>query len=156
MSPRCALGVASVLALALLVTGCGEIQRIDVEVRPRQDDFAAEIQPALIEAGCSRGPACHESEGAGALIVLVEDDDDSLLRSYESSTSLIDRDSSADSRLLYYVAEGDPRAEHFPMDCWTTDDCVYRKLLAWIDWDGEGPRPQELDCNVADDPLPCR
>jgi hypothetical protein len=67
-------------AWALVVagqTGCGEIERADLVVRPRKDDYASQIQPIFERLGCSAGTLCHsgpqgdlmlvESPGAAAL-----------------------------------------------------------------------------------------
>ncbi len=152
-------GVALVLGLVLVlaVGGCGEVERIDLQVRPRQDDFTNDVHGLLLQAGCSRGGGCHAILGAGSLIILEATDEVSLLESYESVTALIDRETATESRLLYYVSTGDERAEHFPPDCWKPGDCVYRKIAAWIGWDGaDQPRPGEIDCDVAADPLECQ
>ncbi len=111
----------------------------------------------LLEAGCTRGGRCHALEGAGALRIFEQSDEAALLASYQSVTGLIDREDAAGSRLLYYVLEGDPRNAHPTAPCWAVGECAYRKVLAWIEWEGAGqPRPQEIDCDVTEDPLPCR
>lgn len=141
----------------LVFVGCGEVERIDLQVRPRQDDYSDVVHGLLLEAGCARGGGCHAILGAGSLLIAEDTGEASLLESYQSVTALIDRDTATESRLLYYVTTGDARAEHFPPDCWKPADCVYRKIAAWIGWDGaDQPRPQEVDCEVAEDPLECR
>ncbi len=140
----------------LCLSGCGEVSRLDLAVRPRQDDFAEVVQPALLAAGCGRSLACHGGVGGGELTIKKETDPDSIQESYLSTVGFVKLDDVSGSKLLYYVEEGDERAIHRPTDCWTADDCAYRKIAAWVEWGGVSEvRPQEVDCVVEDD-LPCR
>ena len=143
------LVVASVL-LGALPAGCGEIERADLVVRPRKDDFAAEIQPIFERLGCSAGTLCH-SVPQGDLKLVVSPGAAALDDNYLSAKGKIDLDTPAGSPLLADLLPKDasPGATHVTV-CWKSpESCAYRKISAWIAWDAaEDPRPQDIACDV--------
>ncbi|MEZ4463343.1 MAG: hypothetical protein R3F43_02185 [bacterium] len=103
--------------------GCGEIERADLAVRPRQDDFADEIQPLLLSLGCSRRVAATTSARATSPSRWP-----STARpqtSYLSVKSRIDREAPA-SRILLSVLAENTASQHFPAGCIHLDGCAYR------------------------------
>lgn len=138
------------LFLACAATACGEIERAELVVRPRKDDFAAEIQPIFERLGCSAGTLCH-SGPQGDLKLVVSPGAAALDDNYLASKAKLDLNAPADSPLIADLLPKGvaPGATHVTV-CWKSpESCAYRKLLAWISWDAaEDPRPQDIDCEV--------
>ncbi|MEZ4469423.1 MAG: hypothetical protein R3F60_01205 [bacterium] len=135
--------------VTLCLLGCGEIERADLTVRPRQDDFADEIQPLLLSLGCSPQGGCHDI-GQGDVTIKVAVDGASLEASYLSVKSRIDREAPAQSRILLSVLAENTASQHFPAGCIHLDGCAYQKLTAWITWDADtDPRPQDVACDAS-------
>ncbi len=144
-----------VVASALAGVGCGEIERLELAVRPDPGDFAEAVQPVLVSAGCGKSPRCHGETG-GELLIKAETDADSLQTSFQSVVGFVDLDAPDESALLEYVRTQEPPTGHRPRNCWTPETCAWRKIAAWIAWSGPGDeRPQDIDCEVAEDELPC-
>lgn len=142
--------LAAISAFVAAAAGCGEIERADLVVRPRKDDYAAEIQPIFERLGCSAGTLCH-SGPQGDLMLVDSPGPAALDDNYLAAKAKIDLDAPAESALIADLLPKSvaPAATHVTV-CWkSVDSCAYRKLLAWITWDSaEDPRPQDLDCTV--------
>ncbi|MCB9546617.1 MAG: hypothetical protein H6706_12285 [Myxococcales bacterium] len=137
------------LFLLVALAGCGEIERADLAVRPRQDDFAEEIQPLLLSLGCSPAGGCHDI-GQGDVTIKVATDGAALEASYLSVKARIDREDPAQSRILQSVLAENTASQHFPPGCIRQDGCAWQKLVAWIAWDADAdPRPQDVACDPA-------
>ena len=138
------------LLLAGATTACGEIERAELIVRPRKDDFAAEIQPIFERLGCSAGTLCH-SGPQGDLKLVVSPGAAALDDNYLAAKGKVDLNAPLNSPLIADLLPKTfaPGATHVTV-CWkSTESCAFRKLLAWISWDGaEDPRPQDIDCEV--------
>lgn len=137
------------LALSLSGLGCGEVQVERLVVRPSFDDYRDEVQPLLVAVGCSLGAGCHQTEFRGEVRVIPEPNADELYRDYQALKALSNLGAPDDSVLLKRLLVGEPGATHQPLCFKSVDDCAYRKLRAWIAWDGEGPRPQDVDCDYS-------
>lgn len=144
--------------LALAVSACGEIERADLVVRPRKDDYAREIQPIFERLGCSAGAACH-SAPQGDLLLTASPNAAALDENYLSAKAKCDFDAPAASPLIADLlpADVEPTATHVTVCFKSMDSCAYRKILAWIAWSGAGdPRPQDIACEVeAPGPTAC-
>lgn len=141
----------SLIFLVFFCQACGEIERAELTVRPRQDDFASDIQPLLIGLGCGTAGGCHDV-GLGDLLIRNETAADALDSSYLSVKRQLDRESPESSRLIQSVLAENPVAQHNPPACIQRDGCAYRKLVAWIAWDQEGdPRPSTIECDARDE-----
>lgn len=131
-------------------SACGEIERAELIVRPRKDDFAAEIQPIFERLGCSAGTLCH-SGPQGDLKLVVSPGAAELDDNYLAAKGKVELNAPLGSPLLADLLPKSvaPGATHVTV-CWkSTGSCAYRKVLAWISWDGaEDPRPQDIDCEV--------
>ncbi len=138
------------LTLVGAVTACGEIERAHLVVRPRKDDFAAEIQPIFERLGCSAGTLCH-SGPQGDLKLVVSPGAAALDDNYLATKAKLDLNVAEGSPLIADLLPKSvaPGATHVTV-CWKSrESCAYRKLLAWISWDAaEDPRPQDIDCDV--------
>jgi hypothetical protein len=140
-------------AWALVVagqTGCGEIERADLVVRPRKDDYASQIQPIFERLGCSAGTLCH-SGPQGDLMLVESPGAAALDENYLATKAKIDLDQPTGSPLIADLLPKSiaPGATHVTV-CWkSTESCAYRKINAWIAWDGaEDLRPQDIACEV--------
>ncbi len=144
---------ASALVLVpTLLAACGEVERLDLAVRPRQDDFETQIQPLLVQVGCSRDGVCHTTP-QGELRLVEQPDADDLQDDYLGVKAKIDLDDPDASVLLTYLLA--PEGGHRPQ-CWaSTESCAYRKLRAWIAWSADGdPRPQDVACDTSAERCP--
>lgn len=136
------------IILAFFV-GCGEIEQADLTVRPRQDDFASDIQPLLVGLGCSSEGACHDL-GMGDVLIRTGTGAADLEASYLSVKAQLDRESPEFSRLIQSVLVENPASQHVPPACIGRGGCAWQKLVAWIAWDGEGDaRPAEVLCDTS-------
>lgn len=138
--------------MLVVIAACGEVERLDLTVRPRQDDFESAIQPLVEAAGCSRDGVCHTAP-VGELALVVDPGAGALQENYLGLKSKVDLDDPGASRVLTYLLA--PEGGHRPA-CWaSTQSCGYRKLLAWIEWTENGDlRPQDVPCDVAAEPCP--
>lgn len=143
----------SPLAALLLVSAaaCGEVERAELVVLPRKDDFVTEIQPVFERLGCSAGTRCHSEPQGNLKIVVAEPTAADLEENYQSAKGKTDRQSPDESALLadLLASEANPDADHNPA-CWKTEmSCAYRKIRAWIAWETvDDPRPGDLGCEV--------
>jgi hypothetical protein len=130
-----------------MVAGCGEIDVERLVVRPSFEDYQNNVQPMLIALGCSLGAGCHLTDFRGEVRIVAEPNTDELYRDYQSLKALSNLASPDQSILLKRLLVGEPSATHQPLCFKAVDDCGYRKLRAWIAWDGTGPRPQDVACS---------
>lgn len=142
------------IALLPLLVACGEVERVELTVRPRQDDFERHVQPLLEHLGCSRGGGCHALP-LGELQILVEPDPDELQANYLSVKAKLNLDDPPASPILAKLLAGSPEGTHRPLCFASAKACAYRKLLAWIAWTGAGdPRPQDIACDYSGERCP--
>lgn len=152
---RRALAPVAVSALLLgTTTGCGEIETLALSERPSRADFDEVVHPLLIEMGCSRNGRCHTIVSGELRLDPVRTpatlDQDFLL-----VQGFIDLDEPAASPLLTTVLQGTDSTHRPPFCFRSTQDCAYRKVLAWIAWSGpDDPRPQDIDCDLAGEGCP--
>lgn len=139
----------AVVVAGVLLAGCGEIERLDLTVRPRQDDFEAQVQPLLQQLGCSRNGRCHTV--ALADLQIHEDPTPAQLQeNFQSVKARLDLENPEASDLVSILVQGaEKRHPPPPQFCFvSTDSCAYRKIVAWIAWQGPSdPRPQDIDCD---------
>jgi hypothetical protein len=138
--------------LLLLLAGCGEVETLELAVRPRQDDFGAQIQPLLEHMGCNRAGGCH-TQPVGELQIVASPDGDQLQSNYLGVKSKVSLEDPEKSPILTDLLG--PDGPHRP-HCWaSTQSCGYRKLLAWISWtQASDPRPQDVACDLAAEQCP--
>lgn len=136
--------------LAWAALGCGEIERVSLAITPSPEDYNAEVHPLLLQIGCSFEGGCHDV-GQGGLTITVGDGAADLEESYLSVKAQLDFEDATQSRLIQSVLTENAQTTHRPANCIAVDNCTHRKLIAWIEWSGEGDtRPQDVDC----DPTP--
>lgn len=139
----------ALVCVALILGGCGEVTELELSVRPSQTDFEAEIQPLFVQLGCSQAGLCHTVSQGDFLFVEMPDADD-VQANYLEVKKHINLGNPASSTLLAELLAANPDAEHNPRCFGDAQSCAYRKVLAWIAWEGEGsPRPQDIDCSPA-------
>ncbi len=136
------------LWLLLLLFGCGEVERVELTVRPRQDDFREVVRPLLLQVGCT-GEVCHGIKGGGGGLFLPTTEDEAAVQEAYLFTKLfLDTEAAEESKFLSYCVCG---GGHRPACFSDPESCAYRKLVAWIGWQGEGdPRPQDVDCEITE------
>lgn len=129
------------------VTGCGEIDQVELAITPSPDDFNTEIQPLLIQIGCSLEGGCHDV-GLGGVTIKLDTGAAALEESYLSVKAQLDFEAPGESRIIQSVLTENTQTTHSPGDCINLDSCSYQKLVAWIAWQSEGDlRPQDVDCD---------
>lgn len=149
---RARWGWPAVLFFASFASCGGEVT-YELAVRPRQDDFAEQIQPIFNHLGCSPGGGCHAT-GVGELFLVESPDAAQIDRAYQSVRSKLDLERPERSVLVAVLLSTDlnPAATHDPVCFTRLDGCAYRKLLAWIAWEKPGdPRPQDVACDYSGD-----
>ena len=153
-------GAALALLLGAASSGCGEVERADLVVLPRKDDYVTEIQPLFATMGCSAGTRCHSVPQGNLRIIVTEPNAAELEENYQSAKGKSDLRAPDASPLIadLLFSEANPQADHNPA-CWKSrESCAYRKLRAWIAWSGDDdPRPREIDCQLGapGNPDPC-
>ncbi len=135
-------------ALAGSLVGCGgEVEVERLIVRPSLEDYQRHIQPLLVSMQCSL-PSCHGTTFVGEVRVTAEPDNEAIYRDYQALKAVVDLNDPEASVLTARLLVGAAGATHVPLCFKSTEDCSYRKLIAWIAWDGEGPGPGDLACDA--------
>lgn len=139
------------LLAGLALVGCGEIRTLELDVRPRYDDYERSIQPLLEETGCSAPGECHTIP-QGELQVTLSPTPAEMVGNYLSVKARLNSKVPERSRILIAPLAGNADLRH-PTCYASSDDCAYRKLIAWIRWDGAAdPRPDEVGCALPTTP----
>ncbi|MCB9524978.1 MAG: hypothetical protein H6702_16590 [Myxococcales bacterium] len=146
-APHVVLRLLALTGLVVAAPGCGgEVDVTRFVVRPALEDYRTHIQPMLVAMQCSAAP-CHGTTFVGEVRITAEPDDEALYRDYQSIKALTNPQDPDASVLLSRLLNGAAGASHVPLCFQSTDDCTYRKLVAWIGWDGDGPGPGDIECD---------
>ena len=130
-----------------ILWGCGEVEQLQVAVRPSKKDFVEVVQPLLEQMSCSKEGGCHTA-GVGDFKFIEQPDSTQVQANYLSVKGKIDPESPEKSDLTYLLFAGNPNAKHWPT-CFAVNSCVKQKLEAWIEDKEGGPRPGDVDCKPA-------
>ena len=140
---------------ALVCLACGEVERFDVAVRPRLDDFESHVRPMLLEVGCSRNGRCH-TQLVGDVQLTDALDAAQVQAEYEGLKAVVDLDAPGQGKALTLLLKGHPAPTHRPAYCFeSVNSCAYRKLLAWVAWaEADDLRPGQVACDYSDEACP--
>ena len=138
------------LCATVVLAACGEAELIELPSRPDRASFD-EMQQTLITIGCSAG-------GGGCHAVLVGDfkvadfpKPPSISESeYQLTKPFVNLDMASDSVLVRTAVRDDPLALGHPICFESLDSCSAKRILAWINYAGEGDETMNEACPPED------
>ena len=137
------LAFSSLLTLAAY--GCGQVETLQLSIRPNQADFPL-VKEALITVGCSRS-GCHLVLTGDFKLDPNDNSPGNLDEEYQLAKAFVDLDNPDASLLVRVALEGDPEADMHRVCFETAMACAYRKVDAWIRAESpESPNIGDVDC----------
>lgn len=138
------------ILLLMWLLACGRAEEIVLPQKPDRALFS-DVRNSLIRLGCS-------ANGGGCHAVLVGDfklgtPDSNLAeteREFQLTKSIVDLESPGNSTLLRVALRNDPLSLGHPI-CFDAEvSCAYRRVIAWLSYDGEGDETPDEACSPSD------
>ena len=136
--------------LCLLTTsvGCGEAEVIELPTRPDRATFN-QMQRTLIAIGCSAG-GCHSVLIGDFKATEFPKTPADSEEEYILTKPFVDLDEAENSVLIRTALKDDPLALGHPICFANFDSCSARRILAWINYAGEGDQTLDEACPEED------
>ena len=140
----------SLLCLLMLSIGCGEAEVIELPTRPDRASFD-EMQETLITIGCSAGGGgCHAVLVGNFKVADFPKAPGVSETEYILTKPFLDLATAEESVLIRTAVRDDPLALGHVICFENLDSCSARRIVAWINYAGEGDETMDEACPPED------
>ena len=124
------------LLTLVLVVGCGQVESLTLPQRPPRDQFES-VQKTMLKLGCSLdGTGCHAVLVGDFKVTPFPKAPNVIDSEFTLTKAFIDLETPDESTLLRSALQGDPRALGHPICFDATDNCGFKRILAWVAYTG--------------------
>jgi hypothetical protein len=136
--------------LLLWLSACGQAEEIVLPQKPDRVIFA-DVRSSLIRLGCSaNGGGCHAVLVGDFKLGTPDSSPGDTADELQLIKGIVDLESPENSLILRVALRGDPLALGHPICFDTETSCAYRRVIAWLSYDGEGDETPDEVCKAAD------